>query len=96
MNFLTDEERLQLRAQHKKERDKRICDRIKAVLLHDKGWSPRDIAEALLISDDAVRQHIEEYQSSKKLKPESGGSVEKLTVKQSQELSEHLDNHIYL
>lgn len=96
MNFLTDEERLQLRAQHKKERDKRICDRIKAVLLHDKGWSPRDIAEALLISDDAVRQHIEDYQSSKKLKPESGGSVEKLSVKQSQELSEHLDNHIYL
>lgn len=96
MNFLTDEERLQLRAQHKKERDKRICDRIKAVLLHDKGWSPRDIAEALLISDDAVRQHIEEYQSSKKLKPENGGSAEKLSVKQSQELSEHLDNHIYL
>ena len=56
MNFLTNEERLQLRTQHKKERDKRICDRIRAVLLHDKGWSSRDIAEALLISDDAVRQ----------------------------------------
>ncbi|MGE5195761.1 MAG: GxxExxY protein [Anaerolineae bacterium] len=27
MNFLSDEERYQLRAQHKKERDRRICDR---------------------------------------------------------------------
>jgi hypothetical protein len=33
MKFLTDEKRSQLIAQHKKERDKRICYRIKAVLL---------------------------------------------------------------
>jgi transposase len=96
MNFLSDEERAYLRIQHKKERDKRICDRIKAVLLHDKGWSPKDIAEALLISDDAVRHHITEYQSSKKLKPESGGSVEKLSLEQSEELELHLQSHIYL
>ena len=50
-NFLSQEEREELRAQHKKERDKRICDRIKAVLLHDKGWSYQEIAEALLLSD---------------------------------------------
>jgi hypothetical protein len=37
--FLTDEERSALQKQHKKERDKRICDRIKAVLLRDKGWA---------------------------------------------------------
>jgi len=36
-NFLTDAERDRLRAEHKKERDKRICDRIKAILLYDKG-----------------------------------------------------------
>ncbi len=34
--FLTDEERASLQKQHRKERDKRICDRIKAVLLRDK------------------------------------------------------------
>jgi len=40
--FLTDEEKALLQKQHRKERDKRICDRIKAVL------SPshcRDISE---------------------------------------------------
>jgi len=36
--FLSDEERAQLKRQHKKEQDKCICDRIKAVLLYDEGW----------------------------------------------------------
>ena len=71
MNTLTDSERVQLRIQHKKERDGRVRDRIKAVLLYDKGWSVSEIAEALLLSDDAIRDHITEYKDSKKLKPES-------------------------
>lgn len=96
MTFLTDEERVQLRAQHKKERDKRICDRIKAVLLYDKGWSFSQIAEALLLSDDVIRHHIDEYKASKKLKPESGGSIEKLSTEQSTQLEQHLRCHIYL
>ncbi len=78
MNFLTETERQQLKLQHRRERDGRIRDRIKAVLLYDDGWSPKDIAKVLLISDEAVRNHIDEYQASKKLKPESGGSAEKL------------------
>ena len=41
------------------------------------------IAEALLLSDDAIRQHIEEYKVSQKLKPENGGSIEKLSHEQS-------------
>lgn len=96
MTFLTDEERAQLRAQHKKERDKRICDRIKAVLLYDKGWSFSQIAEALLLSEDAVRHHFNEYKAWKKLKPEGGGSVEKLSAEQSEHLREHLTCHTYL
>ena len=44
MDFLSDDERLHLRAQHKRERDRRVCDRIKAVLLYDKDWSVKDIA----------------------------------------------------
>lgn len=96
MNFLTDEERVRLRVQHKKERDKRICDRIKAVLLHDKGWSFQQIAEALLITDESVRNHIEEYKACKKLQPQSGGSEEKLSCKQSLQLEAHLQEHTYL
>jgi transposase len=96
MIFLTDAERAQLRTQHKKERDGRVRDRIKAVLLSDKGWSVVKIAEALLLSEDAIHDHINEYKNSKKLKPESGGSAEKLSAEQSQLLEEHLRQHTYL
>ncbi len=96
MNFLTNEERIQLKAQHKKERDKRVCDRIKAVLLYDKGWSIPAIAEALLLSDDAIRNHVSEYKESQKLAPESGGSTEKLSAEQSVQLEEHIGCYIYL
>jgi len=94
--FLDDHEREQLKTQHRRERDKRICDRIKAILLYDKGWSILTIAEALFLSEDAIREHISEYQSSKKLKPENGGSTEKLSLEQSQQLAEHLRSHTYL
>ena len=58
MNFLTEEERAHLKALHKKERDKRLCDRIKAVVLYDKGWSISAIPQALLLSEDAIYNHI--------------------------------------
>jgi transposase len=96
MIFLSDVERDQLRAQHRRERDGRVRDRIKAVLLYDKGWSIAAIAEALLLSEDAIREHITEYRESKKLKPENGGSAEKLSLEQSAELEQHLQSHIYL
>ena len=49
---LTTEEKEHLRVQHKQERDKHVCDRIKAVLLCDEGWSCEQIAHVLLISDE--------------------------------------------
>ena len=96
MNFLTEQERQQLKLQHRRERDGRIRDRIKAVLLYDEGWTPKDIARVLLISDEAARNHIDEYKASKKLKPENGGSAEKLSLDQSQRLEVHLQTYTYL
>ncbi len=96
MNFLTETERNQLKLQHKRERDGRIRDRIKALILYDEGWSPKKIATVLLISDEAVRNHIEEYQTSKKLRLKSGGSTEKLSADQSQKLEAHLQVQVYL
>jgi predicted ArsR family transcriptional regulator len=66
MQNLSHQERESLKSQHKKERDKRVCDRIKAVLLFDEGWSYHQIAHALLLSDEAVRQHILDFQSEQK------------------------------
>lgn len=96
MHFLTDQERTQLKTQHKQERDKRVCDRIKAIILSDEGWTPQQIAKVLLISDQAVREHVYEYKGSCKLRPENGGSEEKLSKEQSERLAAHLEKHTYL
>lgn len=95
-DFLTPEERNKLRVQHKQERDKRICDRIKAVLLADEGWTFQQIAKVLLLSDEAISQQVQDYLASQKLKPENGGSTSKLNAEQTKSLLEHLQNHTYL
>lgn len=94
--ILEEEERKALEAQHRQERNKRIADRLKAVLLHDRGWTDTQIAEALFISRTAVSTHIKEYLSNKKLKPSGGGSQPKLSRTQEGELEAHLAEHTYL
>lgn len=95
-NFLTDEEKTKLKAQHRHERDKRISDRIKAILLVDKGWTYQKIAEALFLDDHTIGNYIKDYKDSGKLKHESGGSTEKLTISEAQELENHLETNLYL
>ena len=67
-----------LKGQHKNERDKRICDRIKAVLLSDKGWSYLEIASVLLLDDQTIFNHVQEYKMQKKLTCNHKGSEGKL------------------
>ena len=62
-NFLSESERIELRKQHKHERDKKICDRIKAILLYDKGWTLEEIAETLLLSHEGIRKHLLDYET---------------------------------
>lgn len=95
MSFLSDQERQYLKSYHRAERDKRVCDRIKAVLWYDRGWSIPEIAEALFLSDDAIRKHIQEYRATQKLKPNNGGSYEKLSEYQSRFLEKHLEKTTY-
>ncbi len=95
-NFLDPSEREYLESQHNCERDGRIRDRIKAVLLYDKGWSYRKIAEALFITPEAIRQHTLDYEAARKLSPENGGSSSKLNKAQTKFLLEHLQGHTYL
>ena len=90
MNLLSKEEHEELKAKHKLERDRRICDRIKSILLSNDGWSDQEIAKVLLLSKSGIRAQITEYKNSQKLKPSGGGSTEKLTLKQSKELEKHL------
>jgi len=79
-NFLSQEEELKLRHQHKKEKNRKNADRLKAVLLSNKGWTYRAIAEALFIDEETVSTHISDYKTNHKLTNNSGGSVSKLVL----------------
>ena len=76
---LTELEKSNLKNAHKQERDRRICDRIKAVLMYDDGYSTEEIGRVLLLSNEGIRKHLKDYYSKDKLKPENGGSYSRLT-----------------
>jgi len=93
---LTVREKEELESQHSKERDRRVADRIKAVLLAAEGWTQKQIAQALRIRYETVQDHLNDYQNSKKLKPENGGSQSHLNSFQTSELIKHLEDNTYL
>ena len=93
--LLSEAQIIHLEEQHKAEHDGRIRDRIKAVLLHDKGWTYKQIAEALLIHETTVWGYLSDYLQKEKLKPSSGGSRSKLDEQQTEELIAHLEQNTY-
>lgn len=95
-DFLPPSERDDLIAQHRQEKNRRVADRIKAVLLSDQGWSYSQIAQALLLDKQTVKRHVEEYLEEKKLTLSSGGSQSKLSELQTELLIAHLESVTYL
>ena len=56
--LLSSSEETRLRSQHRLEKNRRKADRLKAVLLSNKGWSHLRIAEALFLGNySALFQH---------------------------------------
>jgi transposase len=94
--ILQPDEREQLLIRHHKERDKRTCDRIKAVLAYDDGYSYAEIARILLLNETTIKRHIDGYLHHQKLNTENGGSASKLSEKDSQQLIAHLNENTYL
>ena len=94
--FLTPEQRTQLKLQHRSEKGRRTADRIKVVLLSDKGWTYRQIAEALFLDEETIAKHVNEYIDHHKLSIQTGGSVSKLDFSQTEELITHLSNTTYV
>jgi transposase len=93
--ILTETQKSDLEIRHRTERNGKIRDRIKAVLLHSEGWRQKDIAQALRINESTVYDHLKEYRENKKLKIESGGSESKLGEIESKELDEYLKENTY-
>src|ERR1700674_147074 len=94
--LLEPHQRQELLKRHRTERDRRVADRIKAVLLRDDGYTYEQIAQVLFLSDETIRQHIDDFIRTAKLKPENGGSDPQLNTEQTAKLLAHLDERIYV
>jgi transposase len=92
---LSSKEKSSLEKRHKKERDGRVRDRIKAVLLYSEGWQQREIAQALRIGADTVHEHLSSYTREGNLCPSNGGSFSKLTAFETKDLITHLERTTY-
>lgn len=63
--WLIPEQKVDLEALHDASRDKRVCDRIKAVLLCSEGWSTKMISQALRLHETNVTRHVNDFVSKK-------------------------------
>lgn len=87
---LTVEQKCALEAQHRQNRDRRICDRIRCVLISAEDWSPRMIAQSQRIDETTVRGHLNDWLHDEKLQSENGGSQSHLSEAQTSELVAYL------
>ena len=90
---LTHDQRYHLQRSHRKQRDARLADRIKCILLLDKGWSPSQIQEVLLMDSETIRRHKNAFLSGglqDLLQLHYKGRIPKLSPKQVCFLSKHL------
>lgn len=80
-------------------KDKRQAYRINVLILWNQDWTYIEIADALMFSEDTIKNYVERYQSGGLellLSDNYKGSQPKLDEKQLQILDEHLQEHTYL
>lgn len=95
-NFLNPEDRAVLREMHLDSQEKRLADRMKAILLLDDGYSYAEIAKILMLDDSTIRRHEKMYCEKgldRLLCPDYPGYDGKLSCEQREELKRHLREH---
>ena len=60
--MLTDEQLRDLKTAHKQTRDKRLADRIKAVIMLHNGFTFEQIKQALLLDEVTIRRYSRQFQ----------------------------------
>lgn len=96
---LPADEIAELEVLHREATEKRQADRIKAIVLLGSGWSPSQVAQALLIDRTTVRRYYRHYQKGGVARlletnycPPSGY----LSVEQEQALDRYLQENLHL
>ena len=96
---LTFKEVQSLQSLHRLSKDRRLADRIKAVILLGTGWTVTQTAEALLLDEDTVCRYVQLYQQGGTDRLPAlhyRGSAAKLSPEQIKQLDDHLMAHTYL
>lgn len=92
-NLLTPTQITSLRVEHRKAKDKRSADRIKAVYLWGTGYSYSEIARVLMLDESTLRRYVEQFQQDGidgLLECHYHGGVADLSAKQLTELEVYL------
>jgi len=92
---LSPEEKIELELLHSQQKDRRLADKIKSVLLRSEGWSLSKIAQAMRLGNDTIGKHITEYLAGEGFEYKYRGSNERLSDEQSSELCSHLQDSLY-
>jgi transposase len=99
MDFpLSSEDRVLFKRLHKAEKDKKMADRMKAILLFDNGYSQRQISEILLIDEDTVANWFKRFKISRNIPGFLGNDyiayVGKLTCQQTEQVKRYINENI--
>lgn len=91
--FLTEEQILALKTAHRQQREKRLADRIKAVLMLNEGFTAEQISRALLLDEVTIHRYRRQYQEkgiNGLLEIHYVGGKSSLTLLREQELKNYL------
>jgi transposase len=97
-DFLTAKEIEILEECHHSARFRRSADKIKAILLLDKGMTYPQIAEILMLDEGTIRRYEKEYKEDGVdglLESRYHGSIGFLSITEEAELTTHLKTHTY-
>lgn len=92
-NLLTHDQITSLRIAHKRVKDKRSADRIKAVYLWHSGYTPSQIAQVLFLDETTLRRYVDRFKEAGidgLLECHYTGGVSDLSLVQQAELVEYL------
>ena len=93
-SFLNRAVRRELEALQRSKRDKRICDRIRVILLLDRGWSYEEISIAVFLDEGTIRRYYTTYIEKGKgalFVMNYSGSACRLNKSQIEDLEKYVD-----
>ncbi len=97
-NFLTNQKRLAIILAHRQQKVKRIADRLKSILLLDKGFSYVEVSDLLLLDENTIRNTYSIYKEqgiAGLLTYNYQTALSYLSLEEQGELDAHLQVNMY-